>query len=139
MNGASLGDPRWAPAVTQVAAGQNTLLDAVNNASAGDVIILTDSGGEYLHDASRINVRVPLTIRAADGLAERPVIKANGDQSTKEGFRVYNSLHLDNIEIDGQAGTDLNAKYLIRIDGDVEPTTVLKVTNSYLHDVVAWQ
>ncbi len=146
MDGATLGDPRWWPAgiggtVHQVAAGQNTLMDAVDAASAGDIIELTDSGGDYLND-SDINVRVPLTIRAAAGLAERPVIKNNeADESTRVVFDIFNSLHLDRIEIDGQAGTDLNAKYLLRIrhsgSDSVKASTVLKVTDSYIHDVVA--
>ena len=143
-DGATLGDPRWWPTgggggmVHQVSAGQNTLLDAVEAAAAGDIIELTDSGGEYFND-SDIRTRVPLTIRAASGLAERPIIKNNEpDENTRVVFRIYNSLHLDNVEIDGLAGTDLNAKYLLRIDGDdVDSSMVLKVTNSYLHDVVA--
>ena len=144
MDGATLGDPRWwpegvsVPTVHMVAAGQNTLMDAVDAAEAGDIIELTDAGGEYLND-DQINVRVPLTVRAADGLAERPVVMNNEpDESARSVFRIYNSLHLDGIEIDGQAGTDFNAKYLLRIDGDaVDSSMVLKVTNSYLHDVVA--
>ena len=143
INGASLGDSRWwpegvtAPMVHRVAAGQNTIQDAVDMAGPGDIIELTDSGGEYLND-DQINVRMPLTVRAAAGLAERPVLKNNEpDESTRVVFRIYDSLHLDGIEIDGQAGTDFNAKYLLRIDGDVDSSMVLKVTNSYLHDVVA--
>lgn len=143
MNGATLGDPRWwpegvsAPTVHMVAAGQNTIMDAVGMAGPGDIIELTDSGGEYLND-DQINVRMPLTVRAADGLAERPILKNNEpDENTRVVFRIYNSLHLDGIEIDGQAGTDFNAKYLLRIDGDVDSSMVLKVTDSYLHDVVA--
>ncbi len=143
MNGSTLGDPRWwpegvsAPTVHMVAAGQNTLMDAVGMAGPGDIIELTDSGGEYLND-DQINVRMPLTVRAADGLAERPILKNNEpDENTRVVFRIYSSLHLDGIEIDGQAGTDFNAKYLLRIDGDVDSSMVLKVTDSYLHDVVA--
>ena len=143
QNGATLGDSRWWPAgftppvVHQVAAGQNTILDAVDMAGPGDIIELTESGGQYLND-DQINVRMPLTVRAAAGLAERPVLKNNEpDEGTRVVFRIYDSLHLDGIEIDGQAGTDFNAKYLLRIDGDVDSSMVLKVTNSYFHDVVA--
>ncbi|MDE2731463.1 MAG: DUF5123 domain-containing protein [Bacteroidota bacterium] len=143
INGASLGDRRWwpegvtAPMVHQVTAGQNTIMDAVAMAGPGDIIELMDSGGEYLND-DQINVRMPLTVRAAAGLAERPVLKNNEpDESTRVVFRIYDSLHLDGIEIDGMAGTDFNAKYLLRIDGEVDSSMVLKVTNSYLHDVVA--
>ena len=139
-DGSSPGDSRWAPktaAVHKISAGQNTLADAVDAAEAGDIIELTDSGGEYLND-DRMDITIPLTIRAAAGLDERPVIKNNeADESTRVVFEVLNSLHLDGIEIDGQAGTDFNAKYLLRVRGDVDSSAVIKVTDSYLHDVVA--
>ena len=91
---------------------------------------------------SNINVTVPLTIRAAYGLGMRPVIMNNEpDESTRVVFDIFDSLHLDGIEIDGQAGTDFNAKYLLRIrhgsSDSVKTSTVLKVTNSFLHDVIA--
>ncbi len=145
-----LGDMRWWPAggggaggaVHQVAAGQNTLLDAVEAAAAGDIIELTDSGGEYLND-DQINIEVPLTVRAAAGLADKPVIKNNEpDESTRVVFRIYDDLTLHGIEIDGQAGTDFNAKYLLRIDDNDDGSGLqadglnLKVYDSYLHDVV---
>ena len=139
-DGMGIGDMRWATSggsTIQVAAGQNTLADAVDAAEPGDIIELTDSGGEYLND-DRMDITIPLTIRAAAGLDERPVIKNNeADESTRVVFEVLNSLHLDGIEIDGQAGTDFNAKYLLRVRGDVDSSTVIKVTDSYLHDVVA--
>ncbi len=139
-DGSTPGDSRWAPktaTVHKVSAGQNTLSDAVDAAEAGDIIELTDSGGEYLND-ERIDITIPLTIRATAGLDERPVIKNNEvDESTRVVFEILNSLHLDGIEIDGQAGTDFNAKYLLRVRGEVDSSTVLKVTDSYLHDVVA--
>ncbi|MCY3594985.1 MAG: DUF5123 domain-containing protein [Bacteroidetes bacterium] len=139
-DGMGIGDMRWTASggsTIQVAAGQNTLSDAVDAAEPGDIIELTDSGGEYLND-DRMDITIPLTIRAAAGLDERPVIKNNeADESTRVVFEVLNSLHLDGIEIDGQAGTDFNAKYLLRVRGDVDSSTVIKVTDSYLHDVVA--
>ena len=139
-DGMGIGDMRWTTSggsTIQVAAGQNTLADAVDAAEPGDIIELTDSGGEYLND-DRMDITIPLTIRAAAGLDERPVIKNNeADESTRVVFEVLNSLHLDGIEIDGQAGTDFNAKYLLRVRGDVDSSTVIKVTDSYLHDVVA--
>ena len=149
-DGSTLGDMRWWPsggggggAVHQVAAGQNTLLDAVEAAAAGDIIELTDSGGEYLND-DQINIEVPLTVRAAAGLADKPVIKNNEpDESTRVVFRIYDDFTLHGVEIDGQAGTDFNAKYLLRIDDNDDGSGLqadglnLKVYDSFLHDVVA--
>lgn len=134
--------PAFAQMTIEIEAGQNTLNDALAEAGPGDTILLKTDGGEYLTD-SNINITFPVTIRAADGLNERPVIKHNNAEvSTRVIFEVFNSLHLDGVEIDGQAGTDFNAKYLLRIreansGGDsLAAATVLKVTNSYLHDVV---
>ena len=147
-DGSNLGDMRWWPAgggggggaVHKVAAGQNTLLDAVGAAAAGDVIELTTSGGEYLND-NNINIVAPLTIRAAAGLEKKPVIKNNEpDESTRVVFDIFDDFTLQGIEIDGQAETDFNAKYLLRIrnssDMDVVEDMKLKVVDSYLHDVV---
>ena len=146
-DGSTLGDKRWWPAgggatVHKVAAGQNTLKDAVAAAAAGDVIELTSSGGKYLND-DQVNIEVALTIRAAAGLDEKPVIQNNeADESTRVVFRIYDDLTLHGIEIDGQAGTDLQAKYLLRIDDNDDGSGLqanglnLKVYDSYLHDVV---
>lgn len=144
-DGSTLGDSRWSSdddsevTIVLVAPGQNTLLDAVNAAGPGDVIIL--SGGEYLND-SDINIYEPISILAAHGLDKKPVIKNNEpDESTRVIFDIFDSLHLDGVEIDGQAGTEFNAKYLLRIRNSgsnmVDSSMVLLVTNSYIHDVVA--
>ena len=78
--------PALAQVEIEVAAGQNTILDAVAQASPGDILVLTDSGGEYLNDG-RIDIEFPLTIRAADGLDEKPVIKNNEpDEDTRVIF-----------------------------------------------------
>ena len=148
-DGMGIGDMRWMSsgggtggATIEIEAGQNTLNDALAEAGPGDTIVLTTDGGEYLTD-SNINITVPVTIRAAAGLDERPVIKHSEVISTAVIFEIWNSLHLDGVEIDGQAGTEYNAKYLLRIRpqndaGDLvlDPATVLKVTDSYLHDVI---
>jgi len=144
--GSTLGDMRWWPSddggsVVLVNVGQNTLLDAVNAAMPGDIIELATSGGEYLND-NNINIRVPLTIRAAAGLEEKPVIKNNEpDESTRVVFDIFDDLMLQGVEIDGQAETDFNAKYMLRIRNsssmDVVEGMTLKVYDSYLHDVVA--
>ena len=147
-DGMGIGDMRWitssggAGTTIEIEAGQNTLNDALAGAGPGDTIVLTTDGGEYLTD-SNINIIYPVTIRAAAGLSERPVIKHSEVISTAVIFEIWNSLHLDGVELDGQAGTEYNAKYLLRIRpqndaGDLmlDPATVLKVTDSYLHDVI---
>ncbi|MEM9930502.1 MAG: chondroitinase-B domain-containing protein, partial [Bacteroidota bacterium] len=55
-----------------VTAGTNTLFEAIKSAEAGDVLRLTEAG-EYLQTKS-ISVLKPLTISAAEGLAEKPLL-----------------------------------------------------------------
>ncbi len=59
----------------EVEAGQNKIGAAYASAEAGDVIVLTTSGGEYIETAA-IEVTKDITFRAADGLAQKPVIYA---------------------------------------------------------------
>jgi hypothetical protein len=59
--------------VIQVAAGDNAIGDAMLDAQAGDIIELTTSGGVYT-DSATLEIMFDITIRAAEGLAEKPVI-----------------------------------------------------------------
>lgn len=51
----------------------------VDQAAAGDIVELTDAGGDYPIGRA-LTVRVPLTIRAAAGSAARPVVRFNGSR-----------------------------------------------------------
>lgn len=63
----------------QVAAGED-LPAAVDGAADGDEIVLVTSGGDYAIERALV-VGKRLTIRAAEGLANRPVIRFAGDKS----------------------------------------------------------
>lgn len=63
----------------QVAVGED-LPAAVDGAAAGSEIILTTSGGDYAIERALV-VDKPLKIRAAEGLAKRPVIRFAGERS----------------------------------------------------------
>jgi hypothetical protein len=62
----------YAQQIKNIAPGLNTLADAVNASSAGDVLVLQRGAG-YPNQGT-INVSVPITIRAADGTGDRPLI-----------------------------------------------------------------
>lgn len=64
----------------EVTAGQNKIGPAYASAEAGDVIILTTSGGEYI-ETSVIKVTKDITIRAADGLEAKPIIYSAADNT----------------------------------------------------------
>lgn len=133
-------------------AGNDTLRKAVDHANetAGiDIIELTTSGGLYItQESSVVKIRKPLIIRAAQGLAEKPIIQnMKADASTRILFEIVDggSLTLQGLELDGQAGTATNAKYLIRTDDDPQEGATgisvsnpysLKVYDCYFHDVV---
>lgn len=128
-----------AQTVIPVAAGQNTLLEAVATAQAGDIIELTTDGGAYWND-DEIRINVPLTIRAAAGLQNRPVLMNNSNERTKDIIRLFDSCTLIGLELDGNAEVDsLRVKYAIRTSDDgsqVRQNYVLKVRDCYFHDVV---
>lgn len=68
-------------ATIQVSAGSGTLKTAVNNASAGDILVLAD--GEFT-ESSHIKPTVALTIQAAEGA--HPVLKMSGRFEIKADF-----------------------------------------------------
>jgi len=133
-------------------AGNDTLRKAVeyaNETTGVDVVELTTSGGLYItQESSVIKIRKPILIRAAEGLAAKPIIQnMKVDASTRILFEIMDggSLTLRGLELDGLAGTTTNAKYIIRTDDDpqagatgisVTNPYTLKVFDCYFHDVV---
>ncbi len=72
--------PVYASKTIEVAAGEDALVRAVAEASPGDVLVLTSSGGDY-SVTKTVGVSCPLTIRAAEGLAAKPVVRFAGRAS----------------------------------------------------------
>ena len=135
-----------APAQTihQVAAGENTLLNAIDAAAEGDIIELTDSGGVYTYNGSdKMYITKTLTIRAAEGLAVKPVIRnvtpGAGSPRIFE-IRQGGNLFLKGLDLDGRAeeGGAAFVKNIIRsedIAADAMPFHyLLKVEDCWLHD-----
>ncbi|OVE79682.1 hypothetical protein BVY01_01770 [bacterium I07] len=95
-------------AQTPVAPGDGTLKAAVDAAAAGDVLELED-GGEYTESADpAYQITVPLTIKAADGAATRPVLKMmsipSGTGPDKPNFFILHqgsSLTIKGLDLDG--------------------------------------
>lgn len=88
--------------VVKVKAGVNTLADAVKNASNGDVIELSEAA-TYLNGA--IIIDKFLVIKAADGLATRPVLGVQGGRGALMTIADGGELIVDGIEFDGAAGS----------------------------------
>ena len=89
--------------VIQVAAGENAIDDALFGAVAGDTLMLTTSGGVY-NEAFTTVIDIPVTIMAADTLADRPVWTCNNPD---QQITVNANLALDGIIFEGSANDSL--------------------------------
>ena len=87
--------------IIKVAAGSNTLLDAIDTSKPGDTLLL-ENGGEYLL-TKFTRVHHPLTIKADQG--DKPVIRS--EKSTFFFIENGGSLELENLWFDGAESPDL--------------------------------
>jgi hypothetical protein len=134
-------NPVAAQTVHPVYAGENTLYDAIQAAASGDIIELMDSGGDYVYtlDSDKIEIDKTLTIRALEGLAERPVIRndrASGSTSTRNFEIISGSggLTLIGIEFDGSRNGARFSKQAIRVNVGDSSVVNLKIDDCYFHD-----
>ncbi|UCD37261.1 MAG: T9SS type A sorting domain-containing protein [Fidelibacterota bacterium] len=134
--------PDWwplLPTIIAVGAGLDSLRYAVDQAQAGDIIELVTAGGIYANTADLL-ITIPLTIRAAEGLEERPIIRQTEPAAAARSLFVINDggrLTLSGVDLDGMAGSATPAKYLIRtVDSAMTGSYTLRVEDCYLHDVV---
>ncbi|TFH01552.1 MAG: hypothetical protein E4H13_04620, partial [Calditrichales bacterium] len=83
--------PGTAQTVHYVNAGENTLFDVITDSLtlSGDIIELVDDGGVYVYtmDSDKIEVDKVLTIRAAEGLNNKPIIRNDRVGSTSNSTR----------------------------------------------------
>ncbi len=134
----------WGPVAAQtvhaVYAGENTLYDAIQAAASGDIIELMDSGGDYVYtmDSDKIEVDKILTIRALEGLAERPVIRNErpGGSTSMRNLEVLSggSLTLIGLEFDGSLNGAPMAKQALRLNAGDSTSMFLKIDDCYFHD-----
>ncbi|MDP3437517.1 MAG: polysaccharide lyase 6 family protein [Bacteroidales bacterium] len=98
----SLNTPELSNRRIAVNPGQDNILKAISQASAGDVIELT-SEGDYPVSGD-IFIDFPLTIKASSGLKSRPVIRYNG---TKQGniitIRDSGELTITGVALNGMS------------------------------------
>lgn len=111
--------PRWyTPAqpvlsnnVIKVVPGQDALIKAIRKSAAGDILELTE--GEYVN-SRKVVIPHSLTIRAAEGIANRPVVRVDPEASTTViVFEISSGLtfRLDGIAIDAGLKQKNPAKY----------------------------
>ncbi|MCF8261170.1 MAG: DUF5123 domain-containing protein [Melioribacteraceae bacterium] len=143
-DGKTIGDPRWdpnigEPVVHKIDEGTDVLKAAIDAANPGDVIELTSSGGMYLSN-DQIELDKDLTIRAREGLAEKPVLKYVGTETGAYMFKIPSTANImfEGLEFDGDGTNDGGAalaKYIVIIRTDDSTTAVnLKIDDCILHD-----
>lgn len=131
--------------VVQVAAanGLNAAIDFANtNPGAADILELTDDGNTAVYELSPVHIMVPLTIRAAAGLATPPVIKAAEGIAENDFITVDDDLTVDGVIIDGQtvSGAYAQFKYMFKVNNvpDTNPINLepeLVVNNCHIKNV----
>ncbi|PKL88826.1 MAG: hypothetical protein CVV23_08415 [Ignavibacteriae bacterium HGW-Ignavibacteriae-2] len=142
-DGKALGDLRWATNtpntdlnVIHVTAARNSIYEALVKANSGDIIELTESG-DYLLD-SLLYVDKTITVRAAEGLSTKPVLKnVNPLATTRFLFEIKTggNLYLKGLDLDGISSTSTPAKYLLKSAEQVDGLYNLFVDDCILHDV----
>lgn len=95
----------WAQ--TPVTPGEGTLRGAIADAASGDILEL-ESGGLYTEQLdTAYHIKIPLTIRAEQGAAERPILKmysVNRGAANPPHFFIMDdggNLTLQGLELDG--------------------------------------
>jgi len=124
----------------QIAAGTDVLGPAITAAASGDIIELITDGGVYLN-SSQFVIDKDITIRGADDLVDKPILKYIGTSTGAYFFKnthTSNTFTLENLEFDGDGtaeGGAALAKYLVRLDnGTPSGTSSLYMDNCITHD-----
>ncbi len=112
----------YAQKVIQVEAGDEALSTAYSGADPGDVLELVTSGGVY-HTAEKIEINKTITIRGAEGLAEKPIITTDSPDRPFE-LEKNASFYLSNVVVtgfvdDGVEDAKDSTKYAIRVRENV--------------------
>jgi FlgD Ig-like domain len=92
----------YAQQVKNIAPGLNTLADAINTSNTGDILVLQRGGG--YPNQGVMNINVPITIKAADGAGDRPLIAVAPDAAgafAGTNFTLFANLKLENLAFTG--------------------------------------
>ena len=140
----SITGPSWYPAplppieVIKVYAGVDSLNNALTLANDGEIIELVSDGGIYSNNSDLV-IDKDITIRAAEGLSNKPIIRhINESASTRSVFVIKDGgkLQMKGLAIDGMSLTNTPAKYLIRTDDSgMSESYKLKIDSCNFYDV----
>jgi poly(beta-D-mannuronate) lyase len=139
---ANCGPSWYSPAVEKVvegrvfriAPGKDALIKAVRNTNVGDIIELQE--GEYAN-SKKITIPHTLTIRAAEAVKSRPVVKVDMESgSTATVFEIASGVkfYIDGIAIDGGAKQKIPAKYAFSTTKESSDTYSVFINNCEIYD-----
>lgn len=107
--------------VIKVKSGQNTLLHALERASNGDILTLTDDNTYWLDNS--LNIDKYVRIQADSNLSKRPILRYNGKHNSCPFVTITNG---GNLEILGVAfnGENEEGKGIIGDGINIKPGTI---------------
>ncbi len=148
----------WAQEAIEVEAGVGTIRAALNLAAAGDTLLLVTPGSDSVYtDTARLDTKIDITIKAAPGLSDRPVINCSGSSFCRPsaGLNVYGIKFTNmgytitvkapvadeitssdfSIRIDDCVFEDFgNGSVYYNSDGTKSPVDSVIITNSYIRN-----
>jgi len=115
-----------------------TAVQYANNNSTVHTLLLTTEGVYTSRTTATVAVRAPLTIMAKEGLASKPIL-TNSDPDGVAGeidiLRVFDSITLKGVIIDGSTAYSAGMKYGVRYSNGTAPDTVKWGANATFEDV----
>jgi len=120
----------------EVMPGQDALLKAIRKSKENDILVLKE--GEYVN-SRKLSVPHNLTIRAAEGVASRPVVRVEvpeGSSTTVIVFEMSSGLrfNLDGIAVDGGVKQKIPAKYAFATIKESADSYSIYINNCDIYD-----
>lgn len=120
--------------VVKITPEEDALYKAIRKSKPGDIIEL--EAGEYIN-TKKMQIHHTLTIRAAEGIEKRPVVKVNApESSTVIVFEIGSALtfKLDGIAIDAGVKQKMPAKYAFATAKDPSDSYNIFINNCEIYD-----
>ncbi|NDV77709.1 polysaccharide lyase 6 family protein [Dysgonomonas sp. 511] len=120
--------------VVKVGLEKDALAKAIRKSSPGDILELQE--GEYVNSKKMV-IPHTLTIRAASGVAQRPVVKVDAETGTViVVFEIGSGLRfdLDGIAIDGGVKQKIPAKYAFTTRKESSDSYSIHINNCEIYD-----
>lgn len=118
------------------AEGGSRLIELIDSANDGDVIVLTSSGGIYeISESSQLTKDIK--IRAEIGLEEKPVVKVLGQVNEFISLLENSNVQLEGIEVDGSGDSFNNLGNILKVYSEsyLNDTHSISINDCFFHDL----